>query len=66
MTIQLTQQAFHLRPFTECKRLSAPQWEKYQPLRWALCRQVLDGTLDGWEKLRTHPIIGIRAGFELG
>jgi len=42
-----------------------PDWEKYQPLRWALSRQVLDGSLDGWKKLEAHPIYGIRARFEL-
>jgi hypothetical protein len=26
---------------------------------------VLDGSLDGWEKLQSHPIFGIRAKFEL-
>jgi hypothetical protein len=42
-----------------------PDWEKYQPLRWALSRQVLDGSVDGWRKLEAHQIHGIRAGFEL-
>jgi hypothetical protein len=41
-----------------------PQWEKYQPLRWALSRQVLDGSLDGWQKLANDPIYGRRARFE--
>ena len=41
-----------------------PQWEKYQPLRRALSRQVLDGSLDGWQKLANDPIYGRRARFE--
>jgi hypothetical protein len=45
---------------------SSDLWEKYQPLRWSLSRDVLDGSMDGWEILQSHPIFGIRAGFELG
>jgi hypothetical protein len=41
-----------------------PEWAKYQPLRWALSRQLLDGSMDGWEELQSHPIFGIRAKFE--
>jgi hypothetical protein len=46
-------------------READPQWAKYQPLRWALSRHVLEGSMDGWEKLQSHPIFGIRAKFEL-
>jgi len=42
-----------------------PAWGKYQPLRWALCREVLDGSLDGWKKLEQHPIYSARASFEI-
>ena len=45
-------------------READPEWAKYQPLRWALSRQVLDGSMDGWVKLQSHPIFGIRAKFE--
>jgi hypothetical protein len=41
------------------------EWAKYQPLRWALCRHVLDGSVDGWQGMQSHPIFGIRAGHEL-
>jgi hypothetical protein len=41
-----------------------PEWAKYQPLRWALSRHVLDGSFDGWKKLEAHPIFGIRANYE--
>ncbi|MFM8764660.1 MAG: hypothetical protein ACKOEZ_07490, partial [Spartobacteria bacterium] len=47
-------------------READPEWAKYQPLRWALSRHVLNGSMDGWEKLQSHPIFGIRSRFELG
>ena len=46
-------------------READPDWERYQPLRSALSRDVLDGSSEGWETLRSHPIFGIRADFEL-
>jgi hypothetical protein len=46
-------------------READPEWAKYQPLRWALSRHVLDGSMDGWEKLQSHPIFGIRSRFEI-
>jgi hypothetical protein len=56
---------------TRCEKVEAwnrdadPEWAKYQPLRWALSRQVVSSSLDGWRKLEAHPIFRIRAGFEL-
>ena len=60
-------------PTAKARRAKIEAWnrdagsdsEKYQPLRWALCREVLDGSLDGWKKLEAHPIFGLRARFEL-
>ncbi|MFN6017313.1 MAG: hypothetical protein ACK49N_07025 [Verrucomicrobiota bacterium] len=45
-------------------READPDWAKYQPLRWARSHHVLDGSMDGWEKLQAHSIFGVRAKFE--
>ncbi|MCX6970306.1 MAG: hypothetical protein NTV93_09160, partial [Verrucomicrobia bacterium] len=59
-------------PTTEARRAKIeawnrdadPEWRKHQPLRWALSRAVLDGSLEGWEALRSNTIFGTRAQFE--
>ena len=39
--------------------------ERNHPLRWALRRQVLDASLDGWRNLEQHPLYRYRARFEI-
>jgi len=39
--------------------------KRSHPLRWALRRQVLDGSMDGWRDLEQHPFYRYRARFEL-
>jgi hypothetical protein len=43
---------------------ASADWKNYQPIRWALCRQVIDGSLDGWNALINDSIYGQRARFE--
>ncbi len=43
---------------------SSSGWKKYQPIRWALSRQIIDGSTDGWRALLIDPIYGMRARFE--
>jgi hypothetical protein len=38
---------------------------KLLPLRWALCRQLLHGSLEGWQALEADPLYRYRARFEL-